>query len=165
MDLVKLKNSAREIRDNWEVIESLETNLLDKGNEWIREMALQGQRLIHAKTQLKHGDWMPWVEASFPGKYQRINHCMRIASNLSRVTNLTASESLRQVLALCAPDKPSAGEPKRWPAPIEANYRLSKFVGFVEDHPVAGWPQESKDATREMLLPINKALYPEKFAE
>ena len=28
MDLIKLKNSAREIRECWEVIENLETNLL-----------------------------------------------------------------------------------------------------------------------------------------
>lgn len=164
MDLIKLKKSAREIRECWEVIENLETNLLEKGNEWIREMALQGQRLTHIKTQLKHGEWLPWVEANFPGRYQRINHCMRIAANLSRVANLTATDSLRQALSLCAPERQVATEqtgPKRWPSPVEANAKLAKFVGYVEKHPVKDWPHEQQEVAREKLLPVVSVLWPQ----
>jgi hypothetical protein len=165
MDLVKLKKSAREIRENWEVIEALESNLLVQGNQWILEMALQGQRLIHVKTQLKHGDWLPWCEAQAPGRYAKINQCMKIAANFERVKNLSEAESLRQALALCAQDRPVAnGEPKHWPAPVEANAKLAKFVGFVEKHPVTQWPAEQQEAAREKLLPIARWLWPERFA-
>ena len=162
MDLIKLKNSAREIRECWEVIENLETNLLEKGNEWIREMALQGQRLTHIKTQLKHGEWLPWVEATFPGRYQKINHCMRIASNLSRVANLTAAESLRHALSLCTAQRQASGDQvKHWPESVEANAKLAKFVGYVEKHPVKDWPAEQQDAAREKLAPVVAVLWPE----
>lgn len=164
MDLVTLKKSTREVNHNWEVIELLEKNLLQQGNEWIQEMALQGKRLLAIKAGLKHGQWLPWVEANCPGRYEKVKQCVRIAANWERVPGLSQAESLRQALALCQPNEPNAAtETKRWPAHIEAGLRLSKFVGFVDRCPIEQWPEESQEKAREELLPVVTVLWPERF--
>jgi len=165
-NLIALKNDAREIQTNWETIDLLERQVTDKGTEWIREMALQGQRLIHVKTQLRHGDWLPWCEAHVGVPYQKVNQCMVIAANFTRVQNLQSSESLRQALLLCAHTAhvETKTEPRRWAPFIEANLKLTKYVGYVERFPVASWPSESQQAAREKLLPVVAALWPDKFA-
>lgn len=165
MNLIKLKQAAREIADNWEGIERLEAQVFEKGTEWIREMALQGQRLIHLKTQMKHGEWLPWCERNLAGRYEKAKQCMRIATNWERVPNLDQATSLRQALALCAEKTADddGTEPRRWPPAIEAGLKLAKFVGYVERFPVTTWPPENQAKAREELLPVAKQLWPEKF--
>jgi len=90
---------------------------------------------------------------------------MKIAANLPRVENLDAATSLRQALALCSPDREGGtAAPKHWPPPVEANAKLSKFVGYVERFPVKQWPAEQQDAAREKLLPVAQELWPDRFA-
>lgn len=169
-NLIALKNLAREIANNWETCDLLEQQTTENFMAWIRELALQGQRLIHVKTQqTRHGDWMPWCEAHCPVPYWKINRCMVIAANFTRVENSSGVESMRQVLALCrhAPPEesdPSAPPPRRWAPAIEANLKLSKLCGYVERFPITTWPTESQDAAREKLLPMAAALWPAKFA-
>lgn len=165
MDLVKIKKSARDIRENWETLDLLEKNLLERGNEWVREMALQGQRLMAIKADLKHGDWLPWVDANCPGRYAKVKQCMRIATHWESVPELSAATSLRQALALCEakPEGEDDTKPKHWPPHIEATLKLSKFVGYVSRFPIESWPIESKAKAKEELLPIAKDLWPERF--
>jgi hypothetical protein len=167
MDLIKQKNLKRVILSNWETLDLLESSVLDKGNEWIKEMALQGQRLLEIKEGLKHGEWKPWIEANFPRRYDQIVRCMRIASHWNTVPELSAATSLRQALALCESKSPeesassASSSTKHWPPHIEATLKLSKFVGYVERFPIETWPAETTDKAREELLPLVKQLWPE----
>lgn len=157
----------REIKNNWDTIGLLETAVLDAGSAWIREMALQGQRLTHLKTQLPHGDWLPWCEtqSALGVSYDRINQCMRVAANLERVQELDGNASLRQVLAICAAKElTEATPPKRWPAYLEGLNRYAKFRDYVKTCPLKDWPPEGVDKLREDFEPTARELWPERFA-
>lgn len=164
MDLIKQKNLSREIKSNWEIIDSLEDKTRGIGSELVREMILQGQRLLQIKETLKHGDWMPWCHANAPGRYEKIVRCIRVASKLARVPILGELETVREALAICASkDTTTTAPPKRWPPAHEAILKLSKFVGFVERHPMAQWNDDQKESAREMLLPVAQDLWPERL--
>lgn len=153
---------SQDIKRSWENIALLEERLFESGAEWIREIAIQGQRLIDLKAQLKHGEWLPWCDTQNV-TYQRINRCMRVAANLSRVINLDSSSSLRRVLAICQANddpEPDAKEPKRWPAYIEAHHRTSKLLAVFRKSPITQWPSEGVDQLKKDLLPIVTTLWP-----
>ncbi len=160
MNLIKLKNEAREIRDNWESIELLESQLVDKGGELWREMALQGKRLKEVQTQLKPNEWQQWLDLNVGGHNDRARRCLRV---FEKSASGEVKGALQQLLGFFKEDEATThkqGEPKHWPAGIEGNLRLSKWVGFVERYPIEKWPEESKEAAREKLLPFVKQLWP-----
>ncbi len=162
---LKLKNVTREIENNWETIDLLGEKTIEAIGEYLKECALQGQRLAPLKAQLGHGNWMTWCDANFPGRYKLIQRCLRVAANWTYLTNLNEPVGLHRALALLAErnEKESAGEGKQWPGPIEANLKLSKFVGYVARFPIRDWPEPSREAAREQLQPVAAALWPDKF--
>lgn len=40
-----------------------------------------GSTLLSAKAELRHGQWLPWLDANFKGSYVLAQSYMRIASN------------------------------------------------------------------------------------
>lgn len=58
-----------------------------------------GQALTDAKAQLKHGEWLPWLDINFDGSRQIADAYRKVAANCQRVGNL---DSLRQALKLLA---------------------------------------------------------------
>jgi hypothetical protein len=40
-----------------------------------------GELLIEAKAQVQHGQWLPWLEANFPGSARSPQGYMRLAEN------------------------------------------------------------------------------------
>ena len=61
---------------------------------------------------MKHGRWLPWLEANFEASHKHATRYMKIASNMTRVSTLPEAEkpeSIRQALKLIsAPDKGAA---------------------------------------------------------
>jgi hypothetical protein len=61
-----------------------------------------GALLIDAKAQVKHGGWLPWLEANFPGSVRSAQGYMRLAENAEdaqRVAHLGLKGALREISA------------------------------------------------------------------
>lgn len=57
-----------------------------------------GQALLIAKSQLAHGEWLPWLEECFDGSDRTARDYMAIASNWQRAADLDATTSIRGAL-------------------------------------------------------------------
>ena len=70
-----------------------------------------GDALLAAKQQVRHGQWLPWLDANFEGSARTAQQYMRLAGNAKRVAHLPPGEqSLTGALAAIA-------EPKKKRAP------------------------------------------------
>ena len=57
-----------------------------------------GELLIEAKAQVRHGEWMPWLEANCPLGEREARNYMRLARNRQRVADLpTVREAVKQL--------------------------------------------------------------------
>lgn len=87
-------------------VEAAETNFRSAVQHAIRA----GELLIEAKSQLGHGEWLPWLEANFPGSERTAQNYMRMARKSACVADLP---SIRDAIALLAePQVPPTGEIK-----------------------------------------------------
>jgi hypothetical protein len=93
-----------------------------------------GQALFKIKAKMKHGEWMPWVEANFHGSYQTANAYMTLASkfqtsrDLAQYTSVDAA--LKAIRAENTKKKPKR-EPK--PAPLADNPVVEATIRDLED--------------------------------
>ena len=74
-----------------------------------------GELLIEAKGQVKHGRWLPWIKANFPGSEWTARNYMRLAANRERVADLP---TLREALAALSKPKQAASKPIDIPAAL-----------------------------------------------
>lgn len=83
-----------------------------------------GELLIEAKGKVKHGEWLRWLEANFPGSERTAQGYMKLAANPPRVSDLE-SPTVRGALAELAepreepPEEPPEPTPVRYPADEE----------------------------------------------
>jgi len=160
---LQLTSLAREISDRQETLELLEKKVEDSGSEYVCEAILQGESLMRVKELVGHGNFLNWVRIHCPTVTQRhAQRYMLIARNAPRVSQMP---SLRAALLLCRTngEQPN-GKPQSWPAYIEALGKATRFIGYIERHPLQGWPEEGKEKLKGELLPIAAALWPEKFS-
>src|SRR5215210_6325913 len=54
----------------------------------VRHAVRAGELLTEAKGQVKHGEWLPWLEENFPGSERTARNYMRFAANRQRVADL-----------------------------------------------------------------------------
>ena len=90
-----LPTLATEIRQE---VEAAEASWQDAVAHAIRA----GELLIDAKSQVKHGDWLPWLEANFPGAPRTAQDYMRLAANAEnarRVAHLGVRGALKELAA------------------------------------------------------------------
>ncbi|MGO9885407.1 MAG: DUF3102 domain-containing protein [Solirubrobacteraceae bacterium] len=59
-----------------------------------------GEKLTEAKQLVKHGEWLPWLEANFPLSERTARNYMRLAAKSATVADLP---SVRDALAMLAP--------------------------------------------------------------
>ncbi len=72
-----------------------------------------GELLTEAKSRVQHGEWLPWIEANFPGSDRTARNYMRLAANRQRVADLpTVREA---VAALTARTSEPDARPSRSP--------------------------------------------------
>ena len=69
-----------------------------------------GEKLIEAKDLVKHGEWLPWLEANFDGSERTARNYMALARNRQRVADLP---SIREAVALLTEPKPDPIEEAR----------------------------------------------------
>jgi hypothetical protein len=62
-----------------------------------------GELLIDAKAQVKHGGWLPWLEANFPLSERTARNYMRMAEKSATVADLP---TIREAVALLTVPKP-----------------------------------------------------------
>ncbi len=61
-----------------------------------------GELLTEAKAQVKHGEWLPWLEANFPGSPRSAQGYMRLGENAEdarRVAHLGIKGALKELAA------------------------------------------------------------------
>jgi hypothetical protein len=153
---------ARRINDREKVIEQLRSKTETVASTVVAEALLQGCDLLAAKAQVKFGEWESWLRAHCPRSIRNAQRYMRLAMNHPRIAEGT--NSLRAALALCETNEEhDKGEPKRWPAYIQAIGRLGKLSEFVEHNPISNWPVEGRDKFKEDLEPLARQLWPERW--
>jgi phage N-6-adenine-methyltransferase len=90
-----------------------------------------GELLIEAKLRVRHGEWLPWLNANFPGSEDTAENCMKLARNSERVRNLP---SVRKALALLnASTAHLSSEKDEWATPQELFEALNAEFGFTLD--------------------------------
>jgi hypothetical protein len=70
-----------------------------------------GELLTEAKAQVKHGEWLPWLEANFPGAPRTAQDYMRLAANAEdarRAAHLGVKGALAELAAPAEDDARSA---------------------------------------------------------
>lgn len=94
-----------------------------------------GEKLIEAKGNLKHGEWLPWLEANFPATEQTARNYMRVAtrwaeleSNGKRVFDLPLRDALKLL----------AGPREEQPAEEPATYSSVTAVAVEESTDMDG---------------------------
>lgn len=99
-----------------------------------------GEALVKIKATMKHGEWLPWIEANFHGDASTATRYMQLANHAS-LHDLTKYDSinaaLKAISAKKAKDKPapkSRPEPK--PAPKADAPILADAINTLEDRGV-----------------------------
>jgi hypothetical protein len=167
MNLTRLHELARRINQREQNIEQLKNQTVAQANAAVCEALLQGQDLIAAKAECRHGEWLDWCATYIPRlSLATVNRYMRVATVYLTKKELIGAESLRAALLLCQEDKPGddkPSEPRSWPAFQEGMGRAWKFVEYVRRYPIGQWPNDTVEALRDDLLPVAAQLWPEKF--
>lgn len=88
-----------------------------------------GELLIDAKSRVKHGEWLPWLEANCPLGEREAQNYMRLARNPQRVADLP---SVREAIALLAEPK----DPERVPLEEARERQRTTREFFAELEPI-----------------------------
>jgi phage N-6-adenine-methyltransferase len=69
----------------------------EAGESMLEHAFRAGHSLTAAKRQLRHGEWIPWLEANFEGTPRIAQHYMKVAANTKRVSHM-GEPSLRKAI-------------------------------------------------------------------
>ena len=98
--LVSLDSLARDINAE-------HCRVLDHASKAIEHARRAGEWLLKAKAQVKHGEWLPWLQANVPFSHRTAQGYIRVAKNFPKLegkANAVAHLSLRGALkALASP--------------------------------------------------------------
>jgi hypothetical protein len=156
----------RAVNDREKSIQDLKQAWVHASHSTIAEAILQGDDLIKAKDLCGHGEWLDKLEEYAPSvSIRTVQTYMKLARNTQRAALLTETGSIRQALALLdgGGAQGEVGEPeKHRPFFMEAIYRGDKYVKmlFRKEHPIATYPESTKDKLRELFAPVVKELWP-----
>ena len=98
-----------------------------------------GELLTEAKTQVAHGQWLPWLEANFVGSDRTASAYMRLAANRQHVADLS---SVREALEHLSEPKRTVVTFDEWCAMYE---RMENAIKEAHEHDEV---QEALDAGR-----------------
>ncbi len=160
----ELSTLARRINGREQNIEEMRKRTVNSVNETLCEVLLQGGDLIEFKARCQHGSWLVQLRANCPKLSQRrAQRYMALASKAPNI-QLEEADSLRMALALCSLEGEEVnGTPRRWPAYQETILRISRLWCYVEKNPINAWPQEGLEKAKEVLEPLARAFWPDRF--
>ena len=116
-----------------------------------------GELLTEAKALVRHGDWLPWLEANFPGSDRTARNYMRLAANRNRVADLP---TVREAVALlAAPKRPE-------PAGVDDDEALEREVAarLAALSKRTGGPPANAHVAAAQLALVQARLYGERGA-
>jgi hypothetical protein len=82
----------------------------DAARDAVSHAIRAGELLIEAKSLVKHGEWLPWLDANFPGSERTAQTWMRLASKSAAVADLPTVREAVAMLTAPKPGPPSRGE-------------------------------------------------------
>jgi hypothetical protein len=110
-----------------------------------------GELLLEAKSQVKHGDWLPWLEANFSGSTRTAQGYMRLArraEDAQELAHLGVEGALKQLAAPkpeADPDEAAwitwqtAGERLEGKAPMRLEKFASQLSASDDEHVAAAY--------------------------
>lgn len=134
--VLDLDQLAAEIRVEHEACEAAMTAT-------VQHAIRAGELLTDAKAQVRHGEWLPWLEANFAGARQTATLYMRLAANGTRVFHL---DSVRDAIAEIAPPREMgvhySSATDEWATPQSFFDGLASEFAFTTD--VCALPSSAK---------------------
>jgi hypothetical protein len=95
----------------------------------VRHAIQAGEKLIEAEGLVRHGEWLPWLEANLNGSADTAGNYMRLARNSEHVRNLP---SVRQALALLSAPKEDEQPELTSEQALERLYRIRDWLAERE---------------------------------
>lgn len=91
----------------------------------VRHADAAGRLLTEAREQLRHGEWLPWLEEHFSGSIRTAQGYMRLAASTQDLAHLGIEQALRAIAAPRPEPAPAASDVEREhvdaePDPFEA---------------------------------------------
>jgi hypothetical protein len=83
--------------------------VLSHARSAIESAWLAGEALNEAKKQIKHGDWLPWLEKNFSGSRQTADRYRALAANCPSLSNLDPNQSIDAALKALNESPPPLG--------------------------------------------------------
>jgi hypothetical protein len=158
----KLLDLAREINLREETIAAIRGQVEERLKLAGPEIILQGQALLAARSQMKHGYWLDWLKTHCPGVSAR--NADRYMLRARRADELLSSS--KEFHLLC--DEEETQEPKpteeRWGDDLEGINRTARLVNYLcERNSPSKWPSPARHRAWELLEPLVRELKPELF--
>jgi len=157
-ELVRL---GKEITDRERTLVDLRSQIEERLRLAVPEVILQGQALLFAQSKLRPGQLLDWVRAYCP-----IVTPKAAAHYIHRAKKADEQMTLfKEFHILSDNDGVQKKQPAAlpWPPDIEGIRRLSRALKYWETFSFDKCPPDSQDRVREILEPLAKKAWPEKF--
>src|SRR4051794_22236732 len=145
-DLVSI---AAEIRVVYNKVEQNEQAVRLAQQGTLKYAIRLGELLTEAKSLMKHGEWLPWLEDSFPGDPRTAQRYLALAANTTHVSHLGSVREALEAISRIRPAPKSKPKPNPRPKPPE-----SKDPELWEREEVLKWVARRMEAgnTRDEMM-------------
>lgn len=116
-----------------------------------------GGKLNEQKAKLRHGEWLPWLEANCPTvPHRTATRYMYHASKYATVADLKAAIKAKAVSVLPEPPSPDDGDNSKPPPADPAMVHLDGLSSYLGRQKVDRWDDVTRQAWKERLEPLVK---------
>ena len=154
-----LEALAKQIKEGEEVIAAYRTQVGVTLRLAAPEIILQGQRLLAAKDQVKHGEWPQWLKANCPSVRERTAR-----RYMARAAKATLSDYYG-LLCDTGEEESRKGESRQWLPYIEILRKFARLSIGLDKCPLTKWPEAGRQKLWEKIEPLVKELRPGLFNE
>jgi len=129
------------------------TDIQDNDRDSLTRAINVGENLAAAKSQLNHGEWLPWLKKNFDLSQQTASEYMRLA-NYGSSRNF---DSIASALSALKAEKPASKSSTRKPPKADESALKGK-IGLSHDPDVVDWVEDrTRDGwTRDQIVQASK---------